>query len=188
MSIASNSLVIAVIVLIIAAIAVIGGVVELLKQRVIVDPISGQVIEIEIPGFGKVKTNYPSVAAIFLGLAMAAGVLQWLAVEIEQMPFTATVTVRNPDSTERKTADVFLSVIPQRYKRSQSGVSTNKPVDIKLNVDKGEQYDVIVYSPIYMRSDGTVQRTLQFGPMKTEYANGQEIGTFKAELIVEWEE
>lgn len=185
MNIASDSLIIAVIALGAAVIAIIGGVVALFKQRVIVDKDSKEVIEIELPGIGKFKTNYPSLGAMGIGMLLVLAVLMWFDVKIEKIPFTATVTVNSPNSLERKTADVFLGVIPQRYRRSQSGVNTGEPVDIELTVDKGEEYDVIVYTPVSIHSNGTVQRVMQFGPMKTEYANGHEIGTYKAELIVE---
>lgn len=180
----SDSLIITIAGLSIAAIAVIGGVVELFKQRVVVDS-KGGVTHIEIPGFGKIKTNYPSVAAIFLGVVIVALVLNWADVEIEKMPFTATVTVNNPDSQEKKTADVFISVIPQRNRRSQSGVNINEKVIIKFDIDKDEEYDVIIYTPVYIRSDGTVQRAMQFGPMKIKHYNGSKIGTYEAELKIQ---
>ncbi len=185
MNITSDSLVIAVIALIIAAIIAGGGVIALFTQRVIVDKDSNKFVEITLPLVGKFKTNYPSVGAIAVGALLAFGVLEWFGVEIEKMPFTANVTVRNPDSQVKKTADVFVSVVPQRYRRSQSGVITGDSVDIKINVDRGEEYDVIVYVPVYTRRDGTTQRVMQFGPMKTVYANGHEMGIYKTELKIE---
>ena len=185
MNVTSDSMFIAVGALIIAGIAVIGGVVELCRQRIIVDQATGNQISVEIPLFGKFKTNYPSLGAIILGVVIVWLVIGWFNIKIEKIPLTATVTFQNSNSHEIKTAEVFLSVIPQRYKRSQTGIGTNEQVDIKLEVDKGEGYDVIVYTPVSMRPDGTFQKVMQFGPMKTEFVDGHEIGTYKARLILE---
>ena len=45
-------------VLVIALICVIGGIYALLRQQIVVDE-HGQPSEIELPWFGKIKTNYP---------------------------------------------------------------------------------------------------------------------------------
>lgn len=185
MDFAPDTTIVAVFALGIAAMAVIGGIIALVKQRIIVDKDTGQVIDIEIPGLkAKVKTNYPSVMAILLGCGLAGGVLYWFQVKIEKMRLMATVTVSDTHSSADRRADIFLNVVPQRYKLSQSGVSTNKPVKLELEVDKGEAYDVLVHTPISTSSDGTVQRAVQFGPMKKEKVDGVEVGVYEADLVV----
>jgi hypothetical protein len=68
------SFVLALVVLFVALTTVLGGVVALLKQKVMVDD-KGQVTEIEIPLLGKFRSNYPSLAAIVIGALLAYGVL-----------------------------------------------------------------------------------------------------------------
>jgi hypothetical protein len=175
---ATGSLALAIFALVIAAIAVVGGVVELLMQRVVVDKESGQVVEVQIPLFGNFKSNYPSLGPVFLGVALVFAVLQWAQVEKDQIPLTATVTLLPSDSSARKTADVFVSAVPARYRQAQSKVTVNEPVKLRLNVDSDERYDVIVYVPLRINEDGSTERVLTFGPMDLDTDGG----IFNAEL------
>lgn len=175
---------IAVVALIIAAIAVIGGVCELLYgRRITVDKNTGEVIDIELPIFGKLKTNYPSVGAIFLGLCFGGFVLNWIQVKKEQIPFVATVTI-NSDDTRQK-ADVFLGMIPQQFRSQRSGVPVNEPVKLTLNVDKNQPYDVITFVPTAILSNGSTRRVTEFGPMTIENRGDSEVGTFSTKLKIE---
>jgi hypothetical protein len=49
----------------VGAILALGSLYILLKQKSVIDQ-NGQVTEIEIPIFGKLKTNYPALAALFM--------------------------------------------------------------------------------------------------------------------------
>ncbi len=186
MDVALETEVVAIISLIIAAIAVTGGVVGLLKERVVVDKDSGQIAHIEIPGLkAKVKTNYPSVLAIMIGAILAAGVMRWFNVEFEKFPLKATVTVKHAQQETRR-ADVFLDVVPSRY-RERGVVITGVPHDFELSVDKGPAYAVQFYTVVGVENDGGKKYVMHSGPMKRRKINGVETGVYEAELTVDEE-
>jgi hypothetical protein len=64
----------------VGAVLAIGSLYLLLKQRPVVDQ-SGNVTEIDIPLFGKLKTNYPSLGALFI-----AAFLVWFPLHILPAP------------------------------------------------------------------------------------------------------
>ena len=66
----TSSFVLALVVLLVAIIATVGGVIALFTQKVVVDS-AGHVTEIEIPLLGKFKSNYPSLAAVVIGALLA---------------------------------------------------------------------------------------------------------------------
>ncbi len=77
------------------------GAYALLRQKLIVDD-SGNVIEVEIPIFGKIKSNYPSVVAIFIAAALCAFIIDKLTFEPDKIPMVATVTVESEEENKKK--------------------------------------------------------------------------------------
>lgn len=171
-------------VLAIAAIAVIGGVIELLRQRVLVDSETRAVIGISIPGLGDFSTNYPSLGAIALGLLMCFGTIVWISNEPAQIPVTATVTVTNPALHADSESDLFLSVVPQRYRRSVIGNQLDTPVRIGLSVDDGEDYVAIVRSSVKDAEDGVAYQGLASGPINISNSDGTVSGEYESVLRV----
>ena len=55
----------------ISILLIIFGFIALLTQKVYIDPNTNQPTEIEIPFFGKLKTNLPSIVFLFLGFMLA---------------------------------------------------------------------------------------------------------------------
>jgi hypothetical protein len=188
MQITFGTLLLAIMILVIAGLAVIGGVIALIRQQVVVDKDTGNVVEVDIPLFGKIRSNYPSVVAVFFGLVMVWLVVSWLQVEVQKIPLIAKIGFQYigeaPLATARK-ADIFLSAIPQRYRTSQSGVPTDEPVEMRLDIDSGEGYDVIVFAPLSMRENGTTERAVEFGAMTIENVDGERIATYEGELVLE---
>lgn len=177
-----DSIIIGLGVLVLALIAIGGGVWELVTQKVIVDQDSKKVVQIELPGIGKFKTNYPAIGAIVVGALLAFTVVLSYDIRKEMMPVTATVKVVHEDNDERKRADVFVSMIPQQYKVSRTGVLSGESVSMKLRVNNHSNYDVMAYTPTSVRPDGSVERMLEFGPLKREVVNGREVGVFNTVL------
>ena len=54
-----------------------------------------------------------------------------------------------------------------------------------MDVDRGEDYDVIVYAPLSMRNNGTTERAVEFGAMTIENVDGKEVAIYKGELVLE---
>src|SRR5262245_53935348 len=121
----SASLILALGILLIALVATLGGVAALFKQKVIVNE-AGQVTEIEIPLLGKFKTNYPSLAAVAIGAALAYAVLHVMGIRPPTIPITARVMLDYP--SPRK-SDVFVGVIPQKYQVLKASVKTSEQRD-----------------------------------------------------------
>jgi hypothetical protein len=139
----TSSFVLALVVLLVAIVATLGGVIALLKQKVVVDE-AGHVTEIEIPLVGKFKSNYPSLAAVAIGTLLAFGVLHTLGIHPEKIPIIAKVLLKHP--SQQLVSDVFVGVIPQQYHVVKSNVQTDQAKTIRILVDKANNYHVIVYT------------------------------------------
>ena len=55
----------------IAVLSIILGFAALLSQKIYLDPTTNQPTEVEVPFFGKIKSNYPALVFVFLGAALA---------------------------------------------------------------------------------------------------------------------
>lgn len=169
----------AIFILVISLGVAMGGVWALIRQKVIVNE-QGEVTSVEIPFFGKLKTNYPSLVAIFFGIALAAFVWQRVTVEKVTMPLRVKVTVEHDRVDARN--DVFLGVIPQQYHIFENGVTANSPKEIELDVEQPGDYQVVVYTITGVGSDGSARRVLEHGRMSVVDEDGSEYGEFEAVL------
>ncbi len=142
----TDSLLIAVLLLVISLAVCLGGIWALLRQKIIVSE-QGEITSVEIPFFGKIKTNYPSLIAIFLGIALAAFVWQRYTIEQEMMPLIAKITLQYPSSEIRK--DVFLGIIPQEYHVFENGIVPNTSHDISIQVRKPGDLDDLLARRAY---------------------------------------
>ncbi len=148
-------------VLAIAMICVIGGIYALLRQQVVVDQ-DGQPSEIELPWFGKIKTNYPSLIAVGLGIALATFVASKLdpAPEVHNLPLVATLETDNlpPGSY------VMVAAFPQRYLKGSQEFFQNGRGTMELLVEEPGPYTVVALSPTAFGSDGRPIYTVTQGP------------------------
>lgn len=55
----------------ISLLSIILGFIALLTQRIYIDPATNKPTEIEVPIFGKMKTNYPALVFVFIGSLLA---------------------------------------------------------------------------------------------------------------------
>ena len=175
----TDSLLIAVLLLVISLAVCLGGIWALLRQKVIVSE-QGEITSVEIPFFGKIKTNYPSLIAIFLGIALAAFVWQRYTIEQEMMPVNAKITLQHPSSDIRK--DVFLGIIPQEYHVFENGIVPNTSHDISIQVRKPGDYQFVVYTVTGIDADGFTERVVEHGRVKV--IGDFERGEFDATLRV----
>jgi len=132
----SSSFVLALVVLLVAVVATLGGVIALLKQKLIVDE-AGHVTEIEIPLLGKFRSNYPSLAAVAIGTLLAYGVLHTLGIHPEKIPIIAKVLLKHP--SQPLMSDVFVGVIPQQNHVVKNNVQTDTTKDDQALRRQGEQ-------------------------------------------------
>ncbi|WJS83839.1 hypothetical protein [Paracoccus sp. TOH] len=157
----SDTLLLLMLVLVIALVSVIGGIVALLKQQVILDK-DGNPIEIELPWFGKIRTNYPSLFAIALGIVLAGFVSAKLdpTVEIRNMSLIATLETDDLPSGSY----VMVAAFPQRYLRGSSELFRDGKGSIELSVDEPGPYSVVALSPTEFDGDGRPVYTVTQGP------------------------
>jgi hypothetical protein len=159
-------------VLLIAALAMIGGVVALLKQKVVVDQ-SGQVTGIELPLLGKFNTNYPSLVAVAIGAALAYGVYHKVTIVPDSMVTNARVDVE-PAGVRTK-PQVFV-VIPQEYHLVKTDVTPGETTTIPVTVRKASNYHVIVYTVAGIDADGNAIKSEDDGAVDS---NGQFNGNLR---------
>lgn len=142
--------------LIIAGISVVGGIVALLKQSVVVDE-SGHVTAVEIPLLGRLTTNYPSLVAIFLGLALAAFVINKITPEPDRIKLLADFDTNGVQAGNH----IFVGAIPSKYLRSETA-TVESSHSYSLDVDRKEEYNVIGFTlvrgvegrPVYLLAQG----------------------------------
>ena len=142
-----SSLVLIVCVLLIAFVAAAGGVIALLKQKVVVDE-SGHVTDIEIPLIGRFRSNYPSIVAVAIGAILAFGTLYVNGIKPDIVPITAKVLVHHPNAQMRPT--VIVGAIPNNSRAEEAQVASSQWKEIKVFVEKTKSYGVIVYTPTFI--------------------------------------
>ncbi|WGH79853.1 hypothetical protein [Jannaschia ovalis] len=147
-----------------AILAIGGGLMVLARQQVVVDE-KGHVSQIEIPFFGKLSTNYPSLVAIIAGIALAYATMSRLVIEpqIPTLPLSAQVTFEGL----AENTPVFVNAVPQRYLRTATVVGTGEtPHEMILEVDEPGPYTVIAYTVTGVSPDGRPIFTLTQGPAR----------------------
>ncbi|HET9068853.1 MAG TPA: hypothetical protein VFN28_09415 [Amaricoccus sp.] len=149
--------------LFVALVAVVGGLWVLFRQKVVVDE-KGAVSEIDIPLVGKLKTNYPSLVAIMLGIALAWSVQSRLdlVVEVPTTPLNALIDL---DGTPEG-SQVFVSAVPQKYLRAQSTSPSAGDDRITIDVDEPGPYNVVAFIVTGVSPDGLPVYKVVYGPAK----------------------
>lgn len=146
-------------VLIIALASVVGGMVALLKQQVVVDE-NGNPSEIELPWFGKIRTNYPSLFAIALGIVLAGFVSMKLdpdVVPIRNLPLVATLETDDLPAGSY----VMVAAFPQRYTLASSELLNGGKGEIEFSVDEPGPYTVVALTPTDFAGGRTIYSVTQ---------------------------
>lgn len=137
--------------LFIALVVGIAGTIFLFKQKVVFNE-QNEETSIELPFFGKLKTNSPAMAALFISAALAAFVLyNWRQAPglPELIPITTSVTIEAPEALTQPL--LVLGVIPQSSMRVHTIGPADKSVSVTIPVLKGEHS----YSGLaQLRADG----------------------------------
>lgn len=109
-----------------AMLLIVGGLILLNKQILIKDSVTGKISEVELPVFGKIKTNYPSLIAIFLGPAIIFYVVGRLP-SLEPETFLISGQFTANDSSVYNEAKVVIA--PQGY---TEGINDDGTFTIKV--------------------------------------------------------
>lgn len=158
-----SSALIAILSLSVSAIICLGGVFALLKQKIIVDE-SGNPTSVDIPLLGKIQTNYPSLVAIFLGVALSAYVLNSTKFNPDTIELEASVTLHEGS----KARDVFVGAIPSRYLKHANNISPGATGKVKISVDDVDTYSVVAFMVVKVDEDGKALYALSHGPAEID--------------------
>lgn len=149
--------IIALTVLVIAGLSVIGGLWALMKQQVVVDD-KGNVSAIEIPFFGKLTTNYPSLVAIFLGVALSAFVFNKVTITVDSVPLNANLRVNAGINGQH----LIVGAIPTGYMKVRT-IDLGSDSTFQIDVDGASEYNIVAFT-LKSIEDGTPVYTLAQGP------------------------
>jgi hypothetical protein len=141
----TGDLIINVLALLIAFVAVTGSTWALLKQQVVVDN-EGHASEVEVPLLGRLKTNYPSLIGLLIGVTLAVYVIQ------RHEPVRGKIELEGNMAMDELPEgwSVFVTAAPKRY-------LTPLPLGqtVSIDVDDNERYNVIAFALGGIRADGT---------------------------------
>ncbi len=138
--------------------AMLGGVAFLFKQKVVVDA-EGHVTEVEIPFFGKIRSNYPSVGIALIGAALSAYTLEQTSQTSPKVDFLAQV---RSGEAQASPLPFHIGVVPQEYFRA--GMFNSDGVgQIGFNVDAGKDYQVVILRPIEVTTNRVLYQSI-YGP------------------------
>ena len=127
----------------------------MLGQKVVVDD-NGNVTEIEVPFFGKLKTNVPSLVSIFLGVALVAFIVNKVTVTRDFIPLFATLSFEGAEYSP----DLFVGAIPNEYIRVGSAIEgTNS--EFQINVDRSGEYSVVAMALVEVRDGRPIYDLVQ---------------------------
>lgn len=133
-----------------SVITLVGSMIFLFKQKTVVDQ-NGHVTEVEIPLFGKVKSNYPSIVTGFLGAGLAAFTMDRVVPDIPRIDLSATVGVAR--AANANDLPVFVGVVPQEYFTSTTLDPDGRGV-LEFSVEDNKTYNVVVLKPVEVTPDG----------------------------------
>ena len=115
---------------------VVGGGLYLIARQKNVTDAKGNAIEVDIPLFGRVKTNYPSVLALALGACLILYPLSTWPKAPGKVPVSGKITVKGRPSAE----GIMIGIVPGTF-----GV-TNTDGSYTVEVPRGEaSYTAVAY-------------------------------------------
>jgi hypothetical protein len=133
-----------------SVVTLVGSMVFLFKQKTIVNQ-NGEVTEVEVPFFGKVKSNYPSIVTGFLGAALAAFTIERVVPEVPRIGLSATVGLAQASNVSD--LPVFVGVVPQEYFTSTMLDAEGRGL-LEFSVEDNKAYNVVVLKPHTVTPNG----------------------------------
>lgn len=146
-----------------AVVTLVGGMVFLFRQKTVVNE-NGEVTSIEIPLFGKLKSNYPSIGICFIGAALAVAVMARVEPKVAQVAqIGLAAEVGLAEAASASGLPLYVAVVPQEYLRSTTpnaaGVNP-----LSFEVDSGKAYNVVVLRLAEITEDGRTRYQSTYGP------------------------
>ena len=147
----------------IAGVLVVLGFIALLTQKTYLDSKTKEPVEIEVPLFGKLKTNYPSLVLVFLG-----AVLAYLAFEKSFPPrkvdWTLTGSLKHPANKQVSWSQGYdLTLIPSPVIVKER-MGDKGEFELVALIDEGKSIEEVFELLVFTHPEGSVRV-----PLKAEY-------------------
>jgi len=135
----------------ISALCIVLGFIALLKQRLYIDERTREPTAVELPLFGKLKTNYPALVFVFIGAGLAVYAIHESP---QKEPWTLTGSLTNPPGKHVKWTDGTITLIPQTV---SSTIYENGQFEIHVPIEKGKSIANLYSILDYTVPEGNVQ-------------------------------
>jgi len=137
----------------IALVAILLGFVALLMQKTYVDRETKQPTEIELPILGKMKTNAPALAFVFLGVALALAAFE-KSYPPKKVEWTVQGSFKNVPGKHIDWPTGTLAIHPTDF---QPAVSTAGRFTITAMIEEGRSFEDAIELIDYSHPSGSVQ-------------------------------
>ncbi len=134
-----------------SALSVLLGFVALLTQKIYIDSSTNQPTDVDIPFFGKLKTNYPALIFVFLGFAMAYATLN-KCYPIGKTQWVITGSFKAPDGKNIRWEQGSGVVIPSDYRMD---VNKDGVFEIDALIEEGKQFEDVIERIVYTHNCGS---------------------------------
>ncbi len=150
---------------ILAVLSVFLGFIALLKQKTYVDQKTQEPTEVEVPFFGKMKTNYPSLLFVFLGFALFFYIV-YSALNMTKTWYIEGVFTSDDPNQAWTPANIILS--PTRVEPEINRETGRFRVVVEIPIGKTfeEEYTFIKYI------DGDLSAEIDFRKESEDYESG----------------
>ena len=149
---------------ILSALSVMLGFIALVKQKTYIDQETQKPTDIEVPFFGRLRTNYPSLVFVFLGFALAFYVVRTAQDVTDVWHIEGRFTSEDSD---QKWTPVYLDLHPRRVAPAIN-LDTGE-FSIKLEIPRGQTFED-VYSVIGY-TDGNLSASIPTLRALEDYRN-----------------
>ena len=140
-----------------ALVPVILGFIALLKQKTYLDATNQQPVEVEVPLFGKLKTNYPALVFVVLGFALAFTAFD-KSYPPKPVQWHISGTLKHPENRQIVWSEGILSFEPNEL---QITLSDQGPFTVDASVEEGKSFADIYETLDYTNSIGSVHLDLK---------------------------
>lgn len=135
----------------ISTLTIILGFIALLTQKIYIDTNTKQQTQIDIPMVGKMKTNYPALIFVFLGIFLAVYAFS-RSFPPQKNEWVITGSFKSGENINL--LDGTLTVFPADFKCE---VYPNRKFEIKAKIEEGKTFEDVIQRIDYSHPLGSVQ-------------------------------
>lgn len=121
--------------MVIGGLMILGSIFLVFKQKILVDRETGKETSVDLPFFGKLKTNYPGLVIFFLGCALVL----FPAFKVENI--YPTFSVEGNGKVDAGEIKVFIAIGPDLIARDKGSFQIDAPF-----TDRFQEYDILYIS------------------------------------------